>query len=210
MMVIHTCEQGSSDWFKVRAGIPTASMFATVMAKGRDGGASLTRKTYLMKLAGEIVTGEPMDSYSNADMERGRAMEEEAREMYAFRHEAEPELVGFIVNGSKGCSPDALVGSTGLLEIKTKAPHLLIECILRDDFPPGHKAQCQGALWVAEREWIDLAIYYPKMPLVVYRATRDEVFLAQLSDAVDRFNDELAAMVEKVRAYGQPKIEVAA
>jgi hypothetical protein len=46
-------------------------------------------------------------------MERGQAMEEEARELYAFDHDAEPQLVGFIRNGPKGCSPRRLIGANG-------------------------------------------------------------------------------------------------
>jgi hypothetical protein len=96
-----------------------------------------------------------------------------------------------------------------MLEIKTKLPHLMIECILKDEFPAEHKAQCQGALWVAEREWIDIAVYWPKMPLFVKRATRDEDYIKKLSDAVDAFNDELDAVVERIRLYGEP-LEAAA
>lgn len=198
------CEQGTPEWFKKRLGTPTASMFATVMAKGKDGGNSLTRKTYLHKLAGEIITGEPMEGYSNEHMQRGKDMEAEARQTYAFIHAADPQLVGFIINGRKGASPDSLLGDTGMLEIKTKLPHLMIECILKDEFPAEHKAQCQGALWVAEREYIDIAVYWPKMPLFVKRATRDEDYIKKLSDAVDAFNDELDAVVERIRRYGEP------
>lgn len=198
-----TCEQGSPAWFSARLGVPTASMFATVQAKGKDGGASLTRKTYLYKLAGEIITGEPAENYSNQYMERGQIMEAEAREMYAFLGDAELQQVGFIRNGPKGCSPDSLVDSAGMLEIKTKTAHLHIECLLRDEFPAEHKAQCQGALWVAEREWIDLAIYWPGLPLFVKRAHRDETYIASLASAVDQFNTELAQIVERVRAYSR-------
>lgn len=198
------CEQGTEPWYRARLGIVTASMFATVLAKGRDGGASLTRKTYLYKLAGEIITGEPAENYSNAYMERGHIMEADARDMYAFKADVDPRQVGFIRNGPKGCSPDSLIGDAGMLEIKTKTAHLHIECLLRDDFPPEHKAQCQGALWVAEREWIDLAIYWPGLPLIVKRAYRDEPYLTALGAAVDQFNTDLAEIVERVRAYGAP------
>lgn len=205
MIQIHDVEQGSPEWFACRLGLPTSSMFATVQASGRSGGESLTRKTYLYKLAGERLTGEPADSYSNGDMQRGQAMEPQARERYAFEQDAEPQLVGFITNGPKGCSPDSLIGSDGMLEIKTKAAHLHIEALLRDSFPPEHKAQCQGALWVAEREWIDLAIYWPKMPLIIRRAYRDEAYIAELASAVDRFNGELAEIVERVRSHGRER-----
>lgn len=209
MLEIITCEQGTEDWFRARAGIPTASEFATVMASGKGGGESKTRRTYMFKLAGEIITGELSDSYSNAHMERGKEMEPKARDLYEFMADVDAEQVGFIRNGPKGCSPDSLIGSTGMLEIKTKLPALLIDVLLRDEFPADHKAQCQGALWVAEREWIDIAVYWPKLPLFVKRAYRDEPYIANLSRAVSEFNEELHETVERVRAYGKPLREAA-
>ncbi len=205
MMRVVDCEQGTTEWFRARAGMPTASEFATVMAKGKDGGASVTRRKYLYTLAGEIITGQPTESYSNAHMERGKVMEDDARREYAFMFDAEPERIDFIVNGRKGCSPDSLIGESGMLEIKTKLPHLLIETILADKFPAEHKAQCQGALWVAEREWIDIAVYWPGLPLFVKRAYRDEPYLKDLEAAVDQFNDELDGVVSRIRAYGLPE-----
>lgn len=202
MMQIINCEQGSEEWFRARAGMPTASEFSTVMASGRGGGDSKTRRTYMLKLAGEILTGEPSESYTNAHMERGKVMEDEARRWYAFSRDVEPERVGFIVNGPKGCSPDSLLGADGMVEIKTALPHILIEKLLKGEFSPEHKAQCQGALWVAEREWIDLVTYWPRLPPLVVRAQRDEVYIAGLSRAVDQFNEELAEMVEQVRRIG--------
>lgn len=202
---IVSCDQNSAEWFRARMGIPTASEFATVIAKGRSGGDSKTRQTYLYKLAGEIITGDPMESFSNAHMERGKVMEDDARCLYEFMTDAKCERVGFIRSGRKGASPDSLIGDTGMVEIKTKLPHLMIETILRGEFPPEHKAQCQGQLWVAEREWIDIAVYWPGMPLFVTRATRDEEFIKQLAEGVDAFNDELDSIVARVRAYEQRK-----
>lgn len=195
---IFNCDQGTEEWHLARAGIPTASKFATVMAKGEG----KTRTKYMRQLAGEVITGRPMEGYSNAHMDRGHEMEPEARELYAFATDTAPEQVGFIRNGEKGCSPDSLIGTNGMLEIKSKLPDLVIECWDRGDFPPEHKAQCQGALWVAEREWIDIVVYWPAMPVFIKRAYRDEPYIAEMSKAVDQFNDELAAMVERVRAYG--------
>lgn len=197
--IIH-CEQGSEEWFRIRSGMPTASEFATVMASGRGGAESKTRRTYMLKLAGEILTGEPMDSYSNGHMERGKAMEDEARELYAFLTDCDPERVGFVINGAKGCSPDCFVAADGMAEIKTKLPHLQIDVLLRGELPPEHKAQCQGGLWVAEREWLDFVSYWPALPLFVKRIYRDEEYIKTLSEAVDQFNAELSEMVECIRA----------
>jgi len=74
MMQIIECEQGTPEWLAARAGIPTASEFHTVMAVGKNGGKSLTRIAYLNKLAGEILTGEPMENFVSAAMERGSLM----------------------------------------------------------------------------------------------------------------------------------------
>ena len=202
---IVSCDQNSEDWFRARMGIPTASEFATVMAKGRGGADSKTRQTYLYKLAGERLTGEPMESFSNAHTERGHLMEGDARSAYEFMTDNVCERVGFIRSGRKGASPDSLVGNDGLVEIKTKLPHLMVETILRGEFPPEHKAQCQGQLWVSEREWIDIVVYWPGMPLFIQRATRDESYIRDLSQAVDQFNAELDMIVDRVRAYsGSP------
>lgn len=199
---IFDCEQRSPEWWKCRSGIPTASQFATVMAKGRSGGESKTRRTYLLKLAGERLTGEPMDSFSNSHMERGQTMEEEARNAYAFMHDADPAPIGFIRNGDAGGSPDALLGDDGLLEIKTALPHILIGQLLKGGFPPEHKAQTQGQLWVSEREWCELVIYWPGLPLFIARAPRDEAYIKELTSEVARFNAELAEVVDKIQRYG--------
>lgn len=201
MIQIFTCDQNTPEWFAARAGIPTASEFHTVMASGRSGGESKTRKTYLYKLAGELITGESTEGYTNAHMERGHVMEEDARRKYSFIADAEVQSVGFLRNGDKGASPDGLIGDRGMFEAKSKLPHMLIDCLMRDDFPPEHKAQCQGALWVAEREWIDIVVYWPKLPLFVKRAYRDETYIASIATAVKTFNEELAEIVEKIRGY---------
>lgn len=202
MIQVFNCDQNTPEWFEARAGIPTASEFHTVMASGRGGGESKTRKTYLYKLAGEVITGKSVEGFKNEHMERGHEMEDQARDMYSFISDAEIQRVGFIRNGQKGASPDGLIGDRGMFEAKSKLPHLLIECLMRDDFPPEHKAQCQGALWVAEREWIDIVVYWPDLPLFVKRAYRDESYIANMATAVKDFNEELAEIVGKVRAYG--------
>lgn len=199
--IVH-CEQGSSEWHLARAGIPTASEFSTVLAKGRGAAESRTRRTYLLKLAGEQITGRPMESFTNAHMERGKLMEEEARNFYALWNDADPQQIGFIRNERAGCSPDSLIGENGLLEIKTALPHILGDLILKDGFPSEHRAQTQGQLWIAEREWVDLAVYWPGMPPFIKRAYRDDAYIRDLAVAVDHFNAELDEIVGKIRSYG--------
>jgi hypothetical protein len=196
------CQQGEPEWFAARLGIPTASEFSTVIAKGKDGGKSVTRRTYMLKLAGELLTGEPMESYTNVHMERGKEQEDEAREAYELMKDADCQRVGFIINGDKGCSPDSLIGSDGGLEIKTALPHIQVERLLKGDLPAEHRAQVQGSMWVAERNFWDFVSYCPRLPLLIVRVPRDDGYIATLAGAVKEFNAELASVVDAVRTAG--------
>ena len=85
---IFDVEQGTREWFLARAGLPTASCFDKVMAQPRKGSSeSKTRNDYLYQLADEVIYGDPVESYTNADMERGKAMEAEACSIYALEQE---------------------------------------------------------------------------------------------------------------------------
>lgn len=195
------CEQGTPEWFAARAGIPTASRFATVLASGKGGAESKTRRKYMLQLAGERITGKPMETYSNAHMERGKEMEQEARDLYAMIRDVDPQSVGFMRRGDAGASPDALIGDLGLLEIKTKLPDLQIDLLLANRLPPEHVAQVQGQLWISCREWLDFVSYWPGLPIFVTRVHRDEKYIAALAAAVDEFNAELADVIATVSAY---------
>lgn len=209
MIEIVDCEQGDERWFEARRGVVTASGFSTILAKGRGGGESKMRNTYKLKLAGEILTGELMDNYSNAHMERGKEMESDARDLYAFVNDAPLTRVGFVRNGPKGCSPDSLIGDDGGLEIKTALPHIQIERLLKGTLPPEHMAQVQGGMWVCERKWWDLVSYWPNLPLFTVRVFRDEEYIAKLSKAVDEFNVELQEIVSKIKSYTTPNRDAA-
>lgn len=194
---IFNCEQGSAEWLACRRGIPTASRFSDVLSKGQG----ITRRKYLLTLAGEAITGEVAESYSNGHMERGHAMEADARDMYAFAHDEEPQLVGFMRRGRAGASPDSLIGDDGLLEIKSKLPHLQLDVLDKGKLPSEHVAQVQGQLFVSGRDFCDFVSYWPKLPLFCIRVERDEAYIATLAQAISDFVGELDSYIAK---YGTP------
>lgn len=195
MLEIFHCEQNTDEWLRVRLGIPTASRFATVMAKGRDGKSdSKTRRDYLLDLVGERITGDPAETFSNRHTERGHEVEPEARAMYEFITDNELKQVGFIRNGDKGASPDSLISNDGMFEGKSRLPRLQAELLLADRVPPEHMPQLQGQLWVAERDWVDFMSYCKKMRPFIKRVYRDEELIKRIAEAVRIFNDELNTM----------------
>jgi len=200
---VFDCEQGSDLWYQSRLAIPTASVFHTVLARGKGGGDSITRRKLMLKLIGESLTGQPEESYQNAHMERGIAMEAEARELYALVSGLDPQPVGFLRRGRAGASPDSLVGDDGVLEIKTKLPSLHLETYLSGKMPAEHTAQVQGELWVSGREWCDFVSYWPALPIFITRVYRDEDYIAKLSAAVDEFNAEMVTLTKQILGNGK-------
>jgi len=198
MFDVFNCAQGSLEWHEARLGIPTASMFGVVMAKGRNKQESRTRKKYLYKLVGEILTGQPMFEYTNSHMERGKLMEGDARNAYEFQTENRCNQVGFIRNGMCGASPDSLIGSDGALEIKTKLPHLQIEVLMTGNMPPEHLPQVQGQIMVSEREWCDFCSYWPGLPLFIKRIYRDDKYISEMRSDILQFVEEMDEVKSKL------------
>ncbi|EWH01914.1 lambda exonuclease family protein [Halomonas sp. BC04] len=202
-MQILTLEQGTPEWHAARLGIVTMSELKTLLVKGKGPGGSGTGAiSYMHQLIGERITGEPLEAFQgNAHTQRGHQLEPVARELY---QEAAGlprlEQVGIILNHGVGYSPDCLVDSNGLAEIKTKLPKYQIELLLDGELPQEHVAQCQGGLWVSEREWIDFVSYWPGMPLFVKRAYRDEGMIRTIAERVEAFYEELERRMAMVMA----------
>lgn len=204
-------EQGGDEWFGIRLGIPTASNFSLVMASGRDGGDSKGRDEYMRKLAGELLCGAPGEGkIITAAMQRGNDMEPEARAHYARTHFGDVERVGFmrrkLPSGRyAGASPDALIDKRrGALEIKTMAPHIMIDRLVRGaGLPPEHRAQVHGTMWIGDLDFVELMLFYRGMPVAPkFKVGRDETFIREISNAVEVFDHELAKLVDKVRKMG--------
>ena len=194
---IFDCPQNSPEWLEARRGIPTASRFADVLAKGRGKQPSKIRTRYLYELLDEVVSGEPTPNASTANFERGHAMEDEAADLYTFERDVDISRVGFMRRRRAGCSPDRLVGTDGMLEIKSKLPYLHWETLSAGVVPDEHVAQVQGQLWISGRQWCDFISYWPRRPLFVVRVERDETYIESLAQAVADFVGELDALISK-------------
>ncbi|WP_460143126.1 lambda exonuclease family protein [Pseudomonas sp. S3_B08] len=193
MQIITDIQQGTPEWLALRLGIVTCSELDSLLVNGKgEAGFGAGAFTYMNTLIGERITGELADPFTgNRHTERGHELEGAARILYEDREELKTTQVGIILNHGIGYSPDSLVLEDGLTEIKTKLPKLQVEVILGGEIPKEHIAQCQGGLWVSEREWIDFVCYWPGMPLFIKRAYRDEAMIRKLSERVKTFYEIL-------------------
>jgi hypothetical protein len=184
--------QGTSEWNYTRAGIPTSSQFERIMTP--SGKVSKQAEMYLYQLLAERMMKHPVVEFHSHWMDRGSQMEAEAVNFYQFTRDVSTEKIGFITNdaGTIGASPDRLVGTDGLLEIKVPKESTHVAFLMQSGSAyDEYKTQTQGQLWIAEREWNDLVSYHAEMPEAIIRIERDEPFIRMLSDAVTTFSLEL-------------------
>jgi len=145
------------------------------------------------------------------DMERGNALEHEARDKYQALI-GKVEQVGFYQTKCKvfGFSPDGIVGDDGLIEIKcprffdsgvkkkSDSQKFLDWMLGRGDITP-YNSQIQGGLLLTGREWCDLVIYNSNMPNhpVIERIERDDKYIVKLEVAMALFKETF--LEEKIK-----------
>ena len=115
------------------------------MAKGRGDAESKTRRDYLYQLADEVIYQDPVESYTNENMERGKVMEAEARSIYALEQDVMPSQVGFVFNHDLGAGCSRLIVSsaaTACCRSRRRYPRLWVI----ERHPRRGAARAQGAV----------------------------------------------------------------
>lgn len=201
-MIVLEMAQGTPEWLAARCGVPTASCFDRIITP--TGKPSTQAEAYAHTLLAEQITGVSEGLETNSWMRRGTELEPEARDYYSLVTGATVEQVGFCLTDDEtcGCSPDGLVGSEGLLEIKCPAPSTHIEYLLTGQIVGKYYPQVQGQLWVTGRKWVDFVSYCPGIEALIIRVKRDAKFQARLTEEMSRFQMMLAAKREVLRQRG--------
>lgn len=200
-------EQRTQEWFEARLGKATASNFAAIMAKGRNGYELAARKNYRAQLVSERLTETKDESYSSAAMQWGVDTEETARLRYELRTGNEVTECGFYAHDKllAGASPDGLIGDDGLVEIKCPNSATHIETLKKQNIPEQYKWQVLGQLWITGRKWCDFVSFDPRMPanaqVFITRIERDDEAINELESEVTTFLREVAAEVQFIENY---------
>lgn len=192
-----TVQQGTPEWHQLRLGKVTASRVADILAKTKTG-PSASRNNYLIELALQQVTKTIEESYTNSAMEWGVQTEPQARVAYEVKTNNFVDQVAFIDHPSIvgfGCSPDGLVGSDGLIEIKcpNSATHW---SYIKDNQPPTkYFIQMQAQMAVTGAQWCDFVSFDPRMPersqLLIVNVPRDPEFISNMEEEIKKFLSEV-------------------
>lgn len=185
----HDVEQNTDVWVQLRVGKATGSNAGCYMANG-DGAFGEPAKKYALQVALEIATGRKAEfSFSNDHTERGHE-----QEPIASMHYEDAEFVtvtngGFFDCGDHGDSPDGLISTDGVLEIKCVTAAVHYATLKRGSFDPAYRWQLVSHLDCTGRDWVDFVSFCSEFPeasqLIVYRSTRDD------------FKEELLRLAER-------------
>lgn len=216
-MTLHTfpqMEQRSPEWYAARCGLLTASVVGKLLTPALKVADNDTSRGVTAALVAERITGICEETFVNDDMWRGIEHEPHARDIYSGHYEQAVEC-GFMrleepmpwdanevarpveedtPTWSLGYSPDGLVGDDGLIEVKCPRAKGHIATILSGEVPSYYMAQCQAALFVSGRKWIDYISFCAGLPLFVKRVTPDREWHAAIYAAVVRFETKAAEM----------------
>lgn len=204
-MIVHTMDQGSTEWLAVRVGRATASNFGSILATIKSGEAAV-RRNYRARLVVERLTGLPVSTFETAAMRQGVEREPLARDAYMVRTGNLVQQIGFIQHDTIDCggSPDGLIDDDGCLEIKSPELAAHLEYLRLQGPPSEYVPQIQGCMWLSERSYCDFVSFNPDFPphlqLVVRRVLRDEKYIAGLALAVELFMSEVREEEAAVRA----------
>jgi putative phage-type endonuclease len=199
-------EQGTPEWFAQRLGKVTASRIADIMAKTKTG-VSASRGNYLAQLVAERLTGQSADTFKSGAMQHGTETEPQARMVYEAETGQIVTEVAMINHPSiemSGASPDGLVGTDGLVEIKCPNTSTHIASLMADKAPSGYIPQMQWQMACTGRAWCDFVSFDPRMPedmqLLIKRVPRDEALIAEYEAEVIKFLAEVQETVDKLIA----------
>lgn len=195
-MKIHAeVEQGSVEWFALRAGKVTASeadALVTPLGKVKTGDGP---KTLLMQKLAEAWTGAPLPQVTVWDMDQGQYLEEKARPAFELELGLPVTRVGFISSddGRIGCSPDGII--KGEMGLELKCPHVEkhVRYLLDGCVPPDYVAQVQFSLYATGFKGWYFASYRRRLPMLIIPVLPNPDYHKSIKEALTEFNERFDA-----------------
>lgn len=190
-MIIHNFDQRTDEWYQIRLGRLTGSDFHTFL------GNSETKKNKLLQKAAEKITGESDEEhFVTEDIQRGIDLEDEAILMYEMQTGNTVDKVGFIERDEfSGCSPDGLVGTDGIIEVKCPKQSVFLKQVVEDKIKPEYYTQIQYNLFISGRKWCDYIAYNKKFHLFIKRFTVDKEVFEKIEKTLNECTEKIKEFI---------------
>jgi putative phage-type endonuclease len=197
VITVGLAEQGTDAWKIEKLGHVSAGSVSDILSKGR-GGESKMRDSYKWRIVTERLTGLIQESFSNDAMVWGVETEAEARMTYEMIFGVTVDQTGFVKHPTLkwvGASPDGMIGTDGLIEIKCPHTKTHLQTMKSEEVPKVYIPQMQMQMWTMNRQWCDFVSYDPRLPhnlqFFCKRVKRDDEYISIMEKEVLQFLDEV-------------------
>lgn len=202
--------QRTSKWFADRLFRFTSSELDKLLSEPKSktaknaGELSESSKDYIYDKISEYITNGTILDYrdlNTKEVKWGEQYEDEARNVYVAKTGQEVDLCGFIpYNEYFGGSPDGLVGSDGMIEIKCPySGKVFVRYLIMDkaddlkQYKREYYTQIQGNLLATGRKWCDFVAYDPRvqnfdLSIKILRIERDEDYISRCLEQLNKAN----------------------
>jgi len=187
-------EQRTPEWELARNGSLGGSRVGAAIARlKRTGTPTKDADDLAWEIAAERLTGRP--AKRGSALQWGVDHEDEARDAYAFMTNATVSQIGLIPHPTivgAHCSPDALIGDDGVLEIKCPTSGTHLKWRHFKIVPEEHLPQVHWALACSGRRFADFMSYdprflEPRLQTFVKRVERDDALIKAFEKEVRSF-----------------------
>jgi hypothetical protein len=197
--------QRTPEWFEQKLGKLSGSRVYDIIP-GKRGGYLAARETLMFELLVERITGQRVEKYITPAMQLGIDLEPVAIERYVAHTGRAVGDIGFVPHPTIqnfGASPDGVIGSDGVLEVKCPNSATVLKILAGGEINPAWLYQVQCEMLVSNRDWCDLCMFDPRLPapldLTVRRIKRDRLVQQLIEHESKLFNAELAGYEEAIR-----------
>lgn len=194
LTIYEDLEQGSDAWLQMRCGVLSASIMNDILTPTLRASNNDKTRQAVYDLACQRVTNYIEPQFWTDAMLRGHDDEIVARDLYSENYEPVTEIGGMMREfdfGNVWYSPDGLVWGDGLIEVKSRRQGLHFKTVSDGEVPKEHVLQCQAALIISGREWLDYISICRGMPLFVQRVTPDPKYRDAILSACEDFEQKV-------------------
>lgn len=207
--IYHTdITQGTDEWMSIRQGKVGGSSSAALFVKGKSAdGLGAGAYTLAYEKAAEIMGLSAWEEswQGNEATERGNELEPFARQWYERTKFIQVTELGYITRDWLfGTSPDGLVGTDGMIEIKCPSGKEFIRVAETAKIKPEYISQMQWGLWITGRAWCDHLTFHPDAKVQsLIRIHRDEAIMAMLDEKTEAFRQLVLDILTRQGYTGQ-------
>lgn len=197
-MQVYSFEQHSDEWYNIRLGKLTASHAATIATAGKG------LETLCFDLVAEILTKRRKDTYSNAAMEQGNLLEDQARTLFELETGFTVEQVGFVERDAFcGCSPDGFIlDRTSGVEIKCPQDNTYAKYLYDGAIKPEYYAQMQMQMMLTGCDHWYYVVFNPNFEksIVITKVEADAEYQAKLTAGIEKGEKYIKDILAEIQA----------